>query len=102
MTMFTRAGYTECLTRPEKDVALNTAVGIALVLGLISFCVSFFVCLWVAINTELIPFHLSETNPQVTLHERLGWCACIGVPSLISWFVVRQTYRFFRNLSLPR
>jgi hypothetical protein len=90
------------MTRPQKDVALNTAVGAALFLGLISFCVSFFACTAVAVNTGLIPLHLLEPAPPMTWREQLAWCACVGVPSLVSWVAMRQTFHFFRNLSLPR
>jgi hypothetical protein len=89
------------MSRPV-DVALNTAVGAALVVGLISFSVSFFACVAVAVNTELIPLHLLEPASPMTWREQLAWCACVGVPCLVSWVAMRQTYRFFRNLSLPR
>lgn len=90
------------MSRPEKDVALNTAVGVALVVGLISFPVTFFLCAAVAFNTGLMPLHLFEPAPPMTWREELAWCACVGVPCLVSWVAMRQTYRFFRNLSLPR
>jgi hypothetical protein len=90
------------MTRREQNVARNTAVGAALVLGLISFCVSFLACTVVAVNTGLIPLHIFEPAPPMTWREQLAWCACVGVPSLASWVAMRQTFHFFRNLSLPR
>jgi hypothetical protein len=79
------------MSRPKKDIALNTALGVALVVGLISFPVSFFLCLTVALNTGLMDWR-----------EQFAGCACAVVSCLVSWVAMRQTYRFFRNLSLPR
>ena len=83
--------------RPERDVEVNTAAGIAVVLGLITFCVSFVACIaFATFYANLLPFYLFEPAPPATWRERVTFYVCVAVPCLISWLVARQAFRFFR------
>lgn len=85
--------------RPEEEKAINTAVGAAVVIGVISFVGTLFACVAIAFQLSLIPV-LVDPPPPTTWRDDLIRFSILAVPCTIAWIVMKLTYRFFRGLQL--
>jgi hypothetical protein len=88
--------------RPKEEVALNTAVGAALVIGLITFVPTYVACAMLAFSLRLIPFQIFGPPSPTTWREVLVNFFVFAVPCVIAWIVMRLTYWFFRGLQIRR
>lgn len=78
----------------------DAALGLALVTGLVSFCVTTVFCWWLALSANLIQLHLFERRPRISALERASEALCVIFPVIVSSILAHSIYDRFRRRRL--